>query len=81
MRKIELGMILAIAERRNWSADNTDVKVFPNFALVQLHGNNIASFNYVTNTLEFNEATLAEWPTRTTKSRCRALSIKLGDLS
>jgi len=90
MRKIELEMILAIAKRKTWGSSNTRVEYDsgfrqcspfkPEHADVYLHGNHIATFTYADNSLTFNSETLRQWPTRTTKSRCNALSFKLGTL-
>jgi len=90
MRKIELEMVLAIAERKTWISGNTSVEYLPSVdtnmhariehAKVYLFKNHIATFTYADNSLTFNSETLRQWPTRTTKSRCNALSFKLGTL-
>ena len=70
MRKIELEMIRAINNNRNWSKDNTSVTFDPdtNNSNVYLHGNLIAT---VTDT----DMTIYDggWQTVTTKSRLNAL--------
>lgn len=71
MRKIEQQMNAAIAKRVNWASGNTRVEINRNIE-VFLHGNQIwSSANGV------NTYTLAKWPTPTTKSRLRALGVKV----
>ena len=74
MRLIEKKMIDAIQQGRNFSLDNTHVKIDFNTAHVFLHGNHIAS---VVNggTPIVNLDTLRRYPTNTTKSRLRALGV------
>ena len=83
MRKIELEMCNAITARKSWALGNTMVRYDsgfrqcspfkPEHAKVYLFGNHIATFTYANNSLTFNSETLRKWPTRTTKSRLRAL--------
>lgn len=83
MRKIEQQMCLAIGQKRNWKEANTEVVYQPEletptracieYAKVFLHGNHIGTFVYSYNRFDINRETLAKWPTRTTKSRLRAL--------
>ena len=75
MRVIEVEMVQAIRAQKNWSKDNTRVEVQGNEARVYLFGNHIA--DVVDGVLAINEATLAKWPTRTTKSRLRALQTSI----
>lgn len=72
MRVIEVEMVQAVRALKNWSKDNTRVEVQGNEARVYLFENHIA--DVVDGVLAINEATLAKWPTRTTKSRLRALN-------
>ena len=74
MRVIEKKMIDAIKQGRNFTLDNTHVKIDANTAHVFLHGNHIAS---VVNgdTAIVNLDTLSRYPTNTTKSRLRALGV------
>lgn len=79
MRKIEKDMVRAIDERTNWQKDNTLVR-FDEYDMVSavfLHGNHIADIWHYHGTIEPNTATLARWPTPTTKSRLRALGVDL----
>jgi hypothetical protein len=71
MRVIEVEMVQAVRALKNWSKDNTRVKVQGNEARVYLFENHIA--DVVDGVLAINESTLARWPTRTTKSRIKAL--------
>lgn len=75
MRKIEKDMCLAIGQKRSWKDANTSVEYQQGIdcARVYLHGNHIGTYVYSLNKLEVNKETLARWPTRTTKSRLRAL--------
>ena len=74
MRKVEKKMVEAIAQGRDFTLDNTHVKIDFNTAHIFLHGNHIAS---VVNggTPIVNLDTLREYPTPTTKSRLRALGV------
>ena len=75
MRVIEKKMVEAIQQGRNFTLDNTHVKIDFNTAHVFLHGNHIAS---VTNgNVIVNEDTLRAYPTPTTKSRLRALGVNV----
>lgn len=48
MRKIESQMLTAIARRKNFRSNNTEVRVNDDNTIeVFLHGNKIASFNYM----------------------------------
>lgn len=75
MRVIEVEMVQAVRALKNWSKDNTRVEVQGNEARVYLWNNHIA--DVVDGVLAINEATLARWPTRTTKSRLRALQTSI----
>ena len=85
MRKIETEMLRAINERTSWMKDNTEVRmiILDDNAISQvfLHGNHIADFVHApqwgVGLIEPNRATLADWPTPTTKSRLRALGVNL----
>lgn len=71
MRVIEVEMVQAIRALKNWSKDNTQVAVRDGVASVYLFGNHIA--DVMGREVAVNQTTLAKWPTRTTKSRLRAL--------
>ena len=75
MRLIEKKMIAAINEGRNFTLDNTHVKIDANTAHVFLHGNHIASV--VNDNVMVNSDTLRAYPTATTKSRLRALGVNV----
>lgn len=87
MRKIEKTMCLAIGQKKSWREANTEVVYQPELstpdraciehAKVFLHGNHIGTFVYSLNRFDVNMMTLAKWPTRTTKSRLRALGAKV----
>ena len=73
MRLIEKKMLDAIKQGRNFTLNNTHVKIDANIAHVFLHGNHIASV--VNNNVMVNIDTLRSYPTVTTKSRLRALGV------
>ena len=75
MRVIEKKMIDAIQQGRNFTLDNTHVKIDANTAHVFLHGNHIASV--VNDIIMVNVDTLRSFPTNTTKSRLRALGVNV----
>jgi len=75
MRVIEKKMIDAIQQGRNFTLDNTHVKIDANTAHVFLHGNHIASV--VNGIVMVNVDTLKAYPTVTTKSRLRALGVNV----
>ena len=87
MRKIEQAMCRAIGQRKSWREANTEVIYQPElstperacieYARVYLHGNHIGTFVYSLNRFDVNMATLTQWPTRTTKSRLRALGASV----
>lgn len=79
MRKIEQEMIDAIHMGRSWSKDNTRIQVDENqtAAWVYLHENHIGTYNYKECKFYPNTATLRRFPTNTTKSRLRALGVKV----
>lgn len=72
MQLIEKQMLQAINTGSNWRKDNTEVVHVNGIAQVYLHGHHIAS---IYGDVEPNLATLAAWPTATTKSRLRALGV------
>ena len=79
MRKIELDMLKAIRNRKDWKNSNTMVEPLQDYCNVYLHGSHIAEV-YVhplsgRHTVKVNEDTLLEYPTRTTLSRLRALDV------
>lgn len=83
MRKIEIQMNAAISNRESWTSGNTAVvyecaldepmRARIEQARVFLHGNHIGTYIYKIGRFDLNPRTLALWPTRTTKSRLRAL--------
>ena len=87
MRKIESMMIEAIKNKKSKTIDNTRVEYLPEvsttthsrieYAKIYLHGNHIASYAYDLDRFDYNPVTLANWPSRTTKSRLRALGFQV----
>ena len=84
MRKIESEMIKAIREKRDWKSGNTEVVQVRarngiNYADIYLHGNHIATAHpdsWDSRPWAYaNTGTFKEWPTRTTRSRLRALGV------
>ena len=75
MRKIEQQMWEAINSLNNWQGGNTTVFHHARGAVVHLHGHHIASVHPITGKVIVNKATLAEYPTNTTKSLLRALGV------
>lgn len=79
MRKIEKEMIEAIQNGENWSKANTMVVTNPTGnSDVYLHGQHIACCSPIGRGafhIAVNKDTLRRWPTNTTKSRLRALSV------
>ena len=79
MRVIESKMLRAINSRNNFALDNTSVHYIKDcdYSEVYLHGHMIAIKYHNTDKTEVNIRTLANWPTRTTKSRLRALGANV----
>ncbi|CAB4160722.1 hypothetical protein UFOVP729_10 [uncultured Caudovirales phage] len=81
MRKIEKAMCEAIGQKRNMWVDNTRVEYHNDAhgetAEVYLWGNHLGTFVYKQTKFYVNGETYAKWPTRTTKSRLRALGASL----
>ena len=85
MRKIEQQMIKAIKSKQSKSMGNTTVTYecgspyygLTELAKVYLHGHHIATYTFHDDTMTANPATLARWPTSTTKSRLRALGVNV----
>jgi hypothetical protein len=77
MRLIESQMNDAIATKSVWAKDNTEVMyyTFNNLSHIRLHGHHIAYYDHNSGDLVPTVSTLATWPTRTTKSRLRALGV------
>jgi hypothetical protein len=77
MRVIEQDMITALETKVNWSKDNTRVVYNPNADTsdIYLFGHHIASMFHKLGDLIVNRDTLRSYPTRTTKSRLRALYV------
>lgn len=77
MRKIEFEMCLAASRHRKWQSGNTAVvPIDDTNVAIYLHGNEIATVNSDTGFTMVNHVTLLKWPTRTTKSRLRALGVR-----
>ena len=74
MRKIETQMNTAIRNKKNWTGSNTTVFADDNIAKVYLHGNHIATYNYVNKELSLFDG---GWQSNTTKSRLNALCDEL----
>lgn len=71
-------MCEAIGQRKKWSSGNTAVvPIDATNVAVYLHNNEIAVVNSNTGFTMVNNVTYAKWPTRTTKSRLRALGVRL----
>lgn len=85
MRKIEKEMVNAIVSRKTWKNGNTSVVYYAELnertharmemAKVFLHGNHIATYVYKECKTYRNTETFNKWPTRTTKSRLKALGL------
>lgn len=85
MREIEKTMLAAIKCKKTKTINNTKIEYLPaistptrariEYAKIYLHGNHIASYAYDLDRFDYNPATLAAWPTNTTKSRLRALGF------
>jgi anaerobic glycerol-3-phosphate dehydrogenase len=77
MRKIEKQMNEAISDWvSHWSKDNTTIHNNGKSANVYLHGNHIAEITLEDKVI-VNLETLRDYPTNTTRSRLRALGVKL----
>lgn len=77
MRKIEQDMLNAVRAMRTWVGGNTQTVMGDHGILsIRLHGHTIA-WALKDGSIKVNEAVLAEWPTRTTKSRLRALGVNV----
>lgn len=87
MRKIEQLIWAAIKAKKSITLGNSRVDYLPEldtpmhsrieYAKIYLHGHHIASYTYSMNRVDYNPVTLASWPTRTTKSRLRALGVNV----
>jgi hypothetical protein len=76
MRKIEQQMVHALANGLDWHSGNTSVT---SLGTVKLHGNVIA-YRLNNGDLFPYSVTFHRWPTRTTKSRLRALGLDYSQL-
>ena len=75
MKQVEKRMVEAVNLGIPFNGSNTTVRIDGNTAHVFLHGNHIAS---ITNgEVMVNIDTLMKYPTATTKSRLRALGVKI----
>ena len=70
MRLIERQMNQAIRYRKNFTKDNTAVRVYDDSVDVYLHGNHIATLDLTNDKLTIKDG---GWQTVTTKSRLNAL--------
>ena len=82
MRKVEREMLVAIRDRRECKLGNTEVTYceYENKSIsnIWLFGNHLGFWDHNENKFIANEITLKDWPTRTTKSRLKAiLSLKV----
>ena len=76
MRVIEKEMVQAVKAQKDWRKANTRVRVERDGLVeVYLWNNHIA--DVVDGKVMVNVYTLAKWPTRTTKSRLRALNANI----
>ena len=84
MRKIEQQMCKAIGNKQSFSSDNTRVEYHNDSngetAEVYLFNNHIGTYVYKQVKFYVNGTTLAKWPTRTTKSRLRALGASVWEM-
>ena len=82
MRLIEEQMLAAVRNQVIWSKTNTSVvyRSANNISHISLHGNHIATYDHANRVMVPNLKTLAEWPTRTTKSRLKALGVNVETL-
>ena len=81
MRKIEKLMCQAVERCTNWMMDNTTVvRTSENKMAVYLFQNHIADVDMCGSVI-INYDTLAKWPTRTTKSRIKALKTYFGEVN
>jgi hypothetical protein len=76
MRKIEQHMLHALAHGLDWHEANTSVT---GLGTVKLHGNVIA-YRLNDGELFADAVTFHRWPTRTTKSRLRALGLDYSNI-
>lgn len=81
MRKISEQMLNAIRSRKNWHKDNTAVVCINNtHSKVLLHNNHIATVVYDNmggHRVIVRTDTFAQWPTRTTTERLRAMGCNV----
>jgi hypothetical protein len=87
MRTIEKQIWSAIHAKKSVTLSNSRVEYLSElnepmhsrieYAKVYLHGHHIASYTYGLDRVDYNPMTLAQWPTRTTKSRLRALGVNV----
>jgi hypothetical protein len=81
MRVIERQMLEAVRKRKGWRNGNTEVRVNDGAYVVLLHGNPIISGELHADGYSYSivpdRATLARWPTPTTKSRLRAFGVNV----
>ena len=87
MRKIEAMIWAAIKAKKSMTLDNSRVEYLPEldtpmhsrieYCKIYLHDHHIASYAYALDRVDYNPMTLAQWPTRTTKSRLRALGVNV----
>jgi hypothetical protein len=85
MRKIEQQIWNLIKAKKSGTIDNSRVEYLTELnelmhariehAKIYLHGHHIATYTYSMDRVDYNPVTLAQWPTKTTKSRLRALGV------
>ncbi len=76
MRLIETEMNAAVWNHKDWSKDNTSVRINGSYAGIYLHGNHIATLNRFDKTLEVHAGPDDRWFSRTTFSRLNALTLQ-----
>ena len=74
MRQVEKQILASIRARKERKMGNTRVRINETCAMVELHGNKIAVYDYAAKALF---VTFAGWRTPTTKSRINALCAGL----
>jgi hypothetical protein len=87
MRKIEQQIWDAIKAKKSVTLNNSRVEYLPEidtptrgrieYVKIYLHEHHIASYSYSHDRVDYNPVTLAQWPTKTTKSRLRALGVRV----
>lgn len=87
LKKLEVDMLKAIFDKKNWRNSNTEVTIIPassengstfgTRAEIRLHDNPIATYWYDYGKVDVDVNTLRLHPTMTTKSRLKALGANV----